>query len=43
MTNVKVSVIIPCFNEGETIRPLLTALSGQTYPLADMEVVIATE
>ena len=41
MTNVKVSVIIPCFNEGETIRPLLSALSGQTYPLADMEVVIA--
>ncbi|MCB2214263.1 glycosyltransferase family 2 protein [bacterium] len=37
----KVSIIIPCFNERGTIQPLLDALNGQTYPQADMEVVIA--
>jgi succinoglycan biosynthesis protein ExoA len=37
----KVSVIIPCYNEAATIRLVLAALAGQTYPLADMEVVIA--
>src|SRR5512139_2759323 len=37
----KVSVIIPCYNEQSTIRLLLEALHEQTYPRADMEVVIA--
>ena len=37
----KVSVIIPCYNEQSTIRLLLEALRAQTFPLADMEVVIA--
>ncbi len=36
-----VSIIVPCFNEEKTIRILLDALLGQTYPVAEMEVVIA--
>ena len=36
-----VSVIVPCYNEEATIRLLLTALSHQTYPRQDMEVIIA--
>lgn len=38
---LKVSIIIPCYNEQSTIRLLLDALHAQTYPLADMEAVIA--
>jgi len=38
---LKVSIIIPCYNEQSTIRLLLDALREQTFPLADMEVVIA--
>ena len=37
----KVSVIVPCYNEQPTIRLLLEALHGQTFPRAEMEVVIA--
>ena len=37
----KVSVIVPCYNERSTIRLLLEALCEQTYPRADMEVIIA--
>ncbi len=40
-TNIEVSVIIPCYNEGETIQLLLQALLEQTYPSTGMEVVIA--
>ncbi|MBT3338179.1 MAG: glycosyltransferase family 2 protein [Anaerolineae bacterium] len=36
-----VSVIIPCFNEEKTIRILLDAILAQTYPVAEMEVVVA--
>ncbi len=36
-----VSIIIPCFNEQSTIRSMLEAIYAQTYPRADMEVVIA--
>ena len=36
-----VSIIIPCFNEQTTIRKLLEAIYAQTYPRADLEVVIA--
>lgn len=36
-----VSVIIPCYNEEKTIGMLLDSLSHQTYPLEQMEVVIA--
>jgi succinoglycan biosynthesis protein ExoA len=36
-----VSIIIPCYNEQATIRLLLDAIVCQTYPLSEMEVVIA--
>ena len=38
---IKVSVIIPCYNERATICLLLEALYTQTYPRLAMEVVIA--
>ena len=44
MTNTlkrQVSVIIPCYNEQRTIKPLLDGLLGQSFPAANMEVVIA--
>lgn len=37
----KVSVIVPCYNEQSTIRLLLEALREQSFPRADMEVIIA--
>ena len=37
----KVSIIVPCYNEQSTIRLLLEALCAQTYPRADMEVIVA--
>ncbi len=37
----KLSVIIPCLNEEKTIRILLDAILAQTYPAAEMEVIIA--
>src|SRR5258706_15626990 len=37
----KVSVIIPCYNEQATIRLLLEALHEQTFPRAEMEVLIS--
>ena len=37
----RVSLIIPCYNEEKTIHLLLGAISGQTYPLNDIEVIIA--
>jgi len=37
----KVSVIVPCYNEQSTIRLLLEAIHQQTFPRAEMEVVIA--
>ena len=36
-----VSVIVPCFNEENTILLLLAALREQSYPLTEMEVLIA--
>jgi succinoglycan biosynthesis protein ExoA len=38
---INVSIIIPCYNEEQTIGPLLNALLAQTYPAEDMEVIIA--
>lgn len=35
------SIIIPCLNEEKTIRILLDAIFVQTYPVAEMEVIIA--
>lgn len=37
----RVSIVIPCYNEQATIRQLLEAIYQQTYPRAEMEVVIA--
>lgn len=37
----KVSIIVPCYNEQSTIRSLLDALHQQTYPRANMEVIVA--
>jgi succinoglycan biosynthesis protein ExoA len=37
----KVSIIVPCYNEQSTIRLLLDALHQQTYPRANMEVIIS--
>ncbi len=37
----KVSIYVPCLNEGKTIRMLLDAVARQTYPLELMEIVIA--
>jgi succinoglycan biosynthesis protein ExoA len=36
----KVSIIVPCYNEQSTIRLLLEALHEQTYPRAEMEVIV---
>lgn len=38
---IRVSVIVPCYNEEKTIHLLLEALSQQTYPQEQMEVVVA--
>jgi succinoglycan biosynthesis protein ExoA len=38
---IKVSVIVPCFNEQETILQLLEAVLNQSYPLNEIEVIIA--
>jgi len=37
----KVSVIVPCYNEQARIEQLLFALYGQSYPLNEIEVIIA--
>jgi succinoglycan biosynthesis protein ExoA len=36
-----VSIIIPCYNEQETIEKLLQSIYKQTYPRENLEVVIA--
>lgn len=36
-----ISVIVPCFNEQATICLLLEAVSRQTFPASDLEVIIA--
>lgn len=36
-----VSIIVPCYNEQETIRLLLEAIYAQTYPRQDLEVIVA--
>jgi succinoglycan biosynthesis protein ExoA len=37
----RVSIIIPCYNEQARIGSLLEAISAQTYPDEDLEVIIA--
>jgi glycosyltransferase involved in cell wall biosynthesis len=34
-------VVVPCYNEERTIRLLLDAINRQTYPRANMEVILA--
>ena len=41
MKTPEVSIIIPCLNEEKTISRLLSAIKEQTYPLDQLEVVIA--
>ncbi len=36
-----VSIIVPCYNEEATIQLLLNSIYAQTYPLQDMEVILA--
>lgn len=36
-----VSIIIPCYNEEDTITELLAAINEQTYPHENLEVIIA--
>ena len=38
---MKVSVIIPCYNEQESITDLLSAIYSQTYPREEIEVIIS--
>jgi glycosyltransferase involved in cell wall biosynthesis len=37
----RVSVIIPCYNERNTITRVLQAVHDQTHPLDDLEVIVA--
>lgn len=37
----EVSIIVPCYNEERTIALLLDALACQTFPLQEMEIIIA--
>lgn len=39
--NPSVSIIVPCYNEEKTIRHLIEAILGQTYPRESMELVIS--
>jgi glycosyltransferase involved in cell wall biosynthesis len=39
--NPFISIIVPCYNEEATIRHLLDAILAQTYPRAQMELVIS--
>ena len=36
-----VSIIVPCYNEQSTIRLLLDAILCQTYPIENLEVILA--
>jgi glycosyltransferase involved in cell wall biosynthesis len=38
---IYISVIVPCYNEEARIGQLLDAIYGQSYPLNEIEVVIA--
>jgi glycosyltransferase involved in cell wall biosynthesis len=41
LSNQLISLIIPCFNEENTIEKLLEAIRAQTMPLGSLEVIIA--
>jgi succinoglycan biosynthesis protein ExoA len=38
---VRVSIIVPCYNEESTIAQLLDAIFHQTFPAQDIEVIVA--
>lgn len=38
---MRLSVIIPCFNEVETIRPVIDAVNASTYP--DLEIIVVDD
>lgn len=38
---MKVSLIIPCYNEQDTVQDLLASICEQDFPLADLEVIIS--
>ncbi len=38
---LSVSVIVPCYNEEKTIHLLLSSIYTQTWPVSDLEVIIA--
>lgn len=35
----RISVVIPCYNSTDYIRPCLESLAGQTLPLSDFEII----
>jgi glycosyltransferase involved in cell wall biosynthesis len=39
----KISVVIPTFNRRESVRRSLTALSAQTFPARDFEVIVSID
>ena len=41
MDRPNLSILVPCWNEKETIRSLLEAIRDQSYPLDRMETIIA--
>ncbi len=41
MNDPQISIVIPCYNEEKTIQILLDAIRGQTFPLEELEVIIA--
>lgn len=41
MNKLKVSIIVPCYNEEQTIALLLQAIYDQTYPRDKIEVIVA--
>ncbi len=41
MNEPQLSIVIPCYNEEKNIQALLEAICRQTFPQAEMEVIIA--
>lgn len=39
-TTPQVTVVIPCYNEEKTIRGVLQAITRQTFPVTEMEVLV---
>jgi succinoglycan biosynthesis protein ExoA len=41
LSRPSVAIIIPCYNESRTIVALFDAIRGQSFPLSDMEIIVA--